>query len=167
MCYLKSPRWPLSFMHTNQKLYGIEVKCRLGCNEKETTSHIFTHCEIFQKWREDAGNQLEKLIRERLTGMDVTEIERTRFLQKAKCFYTDDPELWPLVESHYYLGHVPKIRPMLTSLENENRILRERIIHGIYCDWHNTRVRLAGRIFGKLQHWDTRRNQEGGELERA
>jgi len=155
----------------DRKLYGIEVKCRLGCNE-ETTNHIFTHCEIFQQWREDAGNQLEKLIRERLNGMDVDEIERTRFLQKAKCFYTDDPELWPLVESHYYLGHVPKIRPRLTSLEKENRILRERIIHGIYCDWHNTSVRLAGRIFGELQrraarHWNMRRKQEGEELERA
>ena len=76
-------------------------------NEKETTNHIFTHCEIFQQWREDAGNQLDA-IRERLTGMDVTEIEQTKFLLKAKCFYTDDPELWPLVESHYHLGHVPK-----------------------------------------------------------
>jgi len=105
--------------------------------------------------------------------MDVTEIERTKFLQKAKCFYTDDPELWPLVESHYYLGHIPKIQLMLTSLEKESRILRERIIHGIYCDWHNMAgIPLAGRIFGELQrraaqHWDMKRKEEGEELKRA
>jgi len=37
----------------------------------------------------------------------------------------------------------------------------ERLVHGIYSDWHNTSVRLASRIFGELQRRVTRAWDEG------
>lgn len=46
-----------------------------------------------------------------------------------------------------------------------NHLMKERLIHGIYCDWHNAGVRLASRIFGELQRKITRvweeKNGEG------
>ena len=53
---------------------------------------------------------------------------------------------------------VPKIRQWITQESGGmNGITRERIIKGIYCDWHNTGVRLASRIYGEMQRRVTRK----------
>jgi len=41
-----------------------------------------------------------------------------------------------------------------------------RLIHGIYCEWYSTGVRLASRIFGELQRkvtriWEERKEERG------
>jgi hypothetical protein len=79
--------------------------------------------------------------------------------------YLDDSQSWPLKESHYYLGHVPKLSTLLPQPPvNVNWLLWDRVIHGASCDWHNTSVRLASRIFGELQwcvthSWDRERKE--------
>jgi hypothetical protein len=70
----------------------------------------------------------------------------------VSCISSDDSEVWPLKESHFYLGHVPRLNNLLSQLlAKSSRLTRERTIHGLYCEWHNTSVRLASRIFGELQ----------------
>jgi hypothetical protein len=131
--------------------------CRLGCLEVEDEYHIFVSCPIFSDWREEAGRQLRRTLDERLGRLDVENTAKDVFLTKAEFFYIDDSALWPLTQSHFYLGHVPKLSSLLPrSLADSNWLLWERTIHGVYCEWHNTGVRLAARIFGEFQRRITR-----------
>ena len=140
----------------------------MGCREAEDEHHIFMECPVFNEWRLQTGKQLRKALEERLAKMEEDDA-KTEFLRKAESFYTDDPTVWPLKESRYYLGHVPKISNLLTQLQRgPNRWQGERTIHAIYCEWHNAGVRLASRIYGELQRrvtrsWEQERKQ-GGRL---
>jgi hypothetical protein len=132
-------------------------RCRLGCPEVEDEHHIFVDCPIFHEWRQEAGAQLQKTLVDRLGQTGLGENDVSAIVNKAKSFFADDADVWPLKESCYFLGLVPKIRQWITheSLEM-NAIMRERIIKGVYCDWHNTGVRLASRIYGEMQRRVTR-----------
>jgi hypothetical protein len=105
----------------------------------------------------EAGKQLRKTLEERLSKMEVDDERKKDILTKAEYFYLDDSTLWPLKESQFYLGHVPRLSDLLPQTHNEmSWLLRERTMHGTYCDWHNTSVRLASQIFGELQRRITR-----------
>ena len=134
-------------------------KCWLGCSVLEDEHHIFVDRPVFDEWRKEAGTQLHKTLSERLklTGLGGNMV--SDIVERAKFFYEDNSERWPLRESTYYLGLVPKIERWITpECGNISRITKERIIKGIYCDWHNTGVRLlvASRIYGELQHQVTK-----------
>jgi len=76
-------------------------------------------------------------------------------LNKAESFYSHEKDIWPLRDSQYYLGLVPKLQKWIQE-EGLNCLATEHLIHGIYCDWHNMGVRLTSRIFGELQRNVTR-----------
>ena len=135
-------------------------RCRLGCTEVENERHIFSECPHFKIWRQEAGQQLKNTVATRLTQIDLSNRTLEDILTKAKSFYCNDAKIWPLGDSQYYLGHVPKIREWIQG-EELSRLTVERLVHGIYSDWHNTSVRLASRIFGELQRRVTRAWDEG------
>ena len=131
--------------------------CRLGCQEIEDEHHIFMVCLEFKEWREQAGKLLRKTLDERLSQLKVEGDLIDKVLKKAEYFFADDPELWPLKESHFYLGHVPYLPTLLSQLRaGSGMLMWERTIHGAYCDWHNASVRLASRIYGDFQRQVTR-----------
>jgi hypothetical protein len=86
---------------------------------------------------------LEGKIWDKLRIRDIGGERITNILSKAKFFFQNEKGLWPLGDSQYYLGHVPKLEPLLPPTEEETRLEREQVIHGIFCEWHNTSVRLA------------------------
>ena len=132
-------------------------KCRLGCPEIEDEHHIFVDCPIFDEWRQEAGSKLQKTLEDRLKQTSLGDNDVSGIINKAKSFFTDNPDIWPLKESCYFLGFVPNIRKWITTdSDGTNGITKERIIKGIYCDWHNTGVRLASRIYGEVQRRVTR-----------
>ena len=117
-------------------------------NEQEWAGHVGTRWEL-------NGNLV--------WGRNGMWQDKELLLTKAEFFYQDDPVSWPLKESHYYLGHVPKLSALLPQ-SSGNRLMWERMIHGIYCDWHNTSVQLTSRIFSELQRcvthsWDEERKR--------
>ena len=138
-------------------------RCRLGCHEVEDEHHVFVGCLEFNEWRVQAGKQLRKVVEERLIKMKVGDGDKAELLSKAEFFYIDDPTIWPLKESRYYLGHVPKLSNLLPkSWSGLGKWQEERMIHAIYCEWHNAGVRLALRIYEELQQhvtcsWDQER----------
>lgn len=132
-------------------------KCRMGCLETEDEHHIFVKCPIFEEWRQEAGSQLQKTLADRLKQTELSENDVAGILNKAKSFFMDDSDIWPLSESCYFLGLVPNVRHWITQeSERVHGVTRERIIKGIYCDWHNSGVRLASRIYGEMQRRVTR-----------
>jgi hypothetical protein len=138
---------------------GNDGRCRLGCREVEDEYHIFTVCPHFDTWRQDAGQQLRDTIAARLNqaNVDIQHVEDIS--NKAESFYSYNRSTWPLGDSHYYLGLVPKVEKWIQQA-GLNHLTKERLIHGIYCDWHNAGVRLASRIFGELQKRVTRKWDE-------
>ena len=131
----------------------------MGCPEIEDEHHIFVDCPIFDEWRQEAGSKLQKTLEDRLkqTSLGDNDVSGITGINKAKSFFTDNPDIWPLKESCYFLGFVPNIRKWITAdSDGTNGITKERIIKGIYCDWHNTGVRLASRIYGEVQRRVTR-----------
>jgi hypothetical protein len=112
---------------------------------------------------ERTGQALKKTLEERLSRAKIEGACKDSFLSKAEFFYVDDPVLWPLKESYFYLGHVPKLSNLLSQLlAGSNQIAGERTIHGVYYEWHKASVRLASRIFGEIQRrvthsWDKER----------
>ena len=84
-------------------------RCRLGCREIEDEHHIFLECPHFDRWRQDAGQQLRDTIVARLNQTNVT--VNTRLIkdisEKAESFYSYNCRTWPLGDSYYYLGLVP------------------------------------------------------------
>ena len=130
----------------------------MRCMETEDERHIFVVWgPEFSEWREQAGTLLRKTLDERLSKLEVEGASKHLILSKTEFFYVDDSALWPLKASHFYLGHVPKLSNLVPhSLVSSSRLLWERTIHGVYCDWHNASVRLASRIFGELQRRVTR-----------
>jgi hypothetical protein len=56
-------------------------------------------------WFTAAENSSGSLEAKVLSENDITGI-----LNRGKSFYTDDSDIWPLKESLYFLGLVPKIK---------------------------------------------------------
>lgn len=73
------------------------------------------------------------------------------FVEKTSELYSDDPSVWPLGLSRYYLGRMPDVDGMLPrDLEGMSDVMRGRIASRIHAAWDDASVRLAGRIWGHL-----------------
>ncbi|KAF5312013.1 hypothetical protein D9619_003843 [Psilocybe cf. subviscida] len=161
--YARSGQLPTAATMLARGDRGTNGLCRLGCEKLEDETHIFSECPHFETWREEAGKELSKAIETRCKAQDISRDKYTDILEKAKFFYRRDDETWPLGNSTYYLGYVPKIKQVAPNLHVDSKLLTtKRLIYGIYSDWHNIGTRLAARIFGELQrkaasHWDERR----------
>lgn len=130
--------------------------------------HIFVDSKVYTTWRTEAGNTPENTIGERLKNQDMGDEQITNILTKAKCFFKDGKELWPLGDFQYYLGHVLNLRRLIPqngkSNESGSRETNSWDIFRLAQRPNNASIRLASRIFGDLQrkvakHWDER----GGE----
>ena len=84
--------------------------CRLGCLEMEDERHIFSNCPYFDEWRWEAGRQLRRTLSTRLAQSKLHDRTVDIILRKAELFYTCDSDIWPLGDSQYYLGLVPKMQ---------------------------------------------------------
>jgi hypothetical protein len=124
--------------------------CRLGCWTIEDAHHIFVHCPMFNKFREEAsknvGAETSKLLDkvENFIG-----IEKDNIIQLAKSLFSDC-RFWPLQHTQYYLGHIPKITDHL-SQTNLGTLACDRLKRNLHCTWHLAGIRLAGRIWGDVQ----------------
>ena len=72
-------------------------------------------CPIFKDWRQEAGSQLQKTLSDRLKQTDLGERGVSKILDRAKLFFMDDSDIWPLKESQFFLGLVPKIWQWITQ----------------------------------------------------
>jgi hypothetical protein len=130
---------------------GDDIRCRMGCNAIEDPHHVFVLCKAFKKLREDARKEMVKKTKRKIKALGLAEAQFTSLLQTAKSLFSDCPNTWPLHYSFYYLGHVPKLDDHVDRKLFANRIKRDRFLHNISGDWHMTSIRLASRIWGKVQ----------------
>ena len=138
---------------------GDDNRCRMGCNATEDPHHVFVLCKAFSKLREDACREMVDKTKRKIQETGLEEAQFTSLLRTAKFLFTDCPITWPLHHSFYYLGHIPKLDTLINSSIFTSRLKCERFTHNIYGDWHMTSIRLASRIWGKVQKEMARRRE--------
>lgn len=127
-------------------------RCRLGCDDIEDMHHVFVYCRIYEEWRIETGMSLVEWTTEKLNTMEVEGVVRDNLLKTVKSLFIDDPLVWPLQKTLFYLGQLPKIDPLINSESGEHgEIFRRRLKSHIVNGWHTSCIRLAGRIFGDFQ----------------
>ena len=71
-------------------------KCRQGCEATESDHHVFVNCAPFEEWRNKTGEELRKKIAHIIKEAKIDRPTAETILDKAKSFFKDDDELWPL-----------------------------------------------------------------------
>jgi len=135
-----------------------EPQCRLGCGAIEDQHHVFVKCGKYREWREKAAEELAKVTGRKLSEKDIGGPIILAFVQAAKSLFIDDPSVWPLQYSFFYLGHVPPLEHLLPNSSTGSTLTRSRLLYTIAADWHLASIRLAGRIWGDLQRTMATRN---------
>ena len=134
--------------------------CRFGCLVTESPHHIFVVCPHYSETHDNALVSLTSCIQKRLDEAEVDQCHQTPLLNTVKYLFSDSLNVWPLESSVYYLGHIPKLDPLLPPLAMTSFVNRTRLIYNLANDIHLSSTRLASRIYGDLQKEMTRRHVE-------
>ncbi|KAJ7226469.1 hypothetical protein B0H12DRAFT_1030488 [Mycena haematopus] len=113
--------------------------------------HLFVACALFKMWRNEAANEVETRTERKLTEAGISDLDQRQLLHAAKSLFSDEPCVWPLKISQYYLGQIPSTTKLITSAMLPDSIKRRRLSSHIASEWHTSAIRLAGRIFGSVQ----------------
>ena len=148
--YARSGQLPTA-VGMKERGQGENIRCRLGCNAIEDTHHIFVLCKSFEKLGADVCWEVVEKTKWKIDTAGLEEAQFMSLLTIAKSLFFDCSKPWPLHHSFYYLGHIPKLNAHIESDIFGSRLKHERFIHNIYGDWHMSSIRLASRIWGKLQ----------------
>lgn len=126
-------------------------RCRLGCDRIETMRHLFVHCQQYEDWHRNAGKEVVEKTELKLTTMKIEGVVRDNLLNTAKFLFTDNPSVWPLHHTLFYLGQIPDLDPLIPAETGISEMEAKRLKYHLSSDWHTSSVRLAGRIFGDFQ----------------
>jgi len=129
----------------------VNMRCQMGCDAIEDTHHVFVACKSFDKLRADACREMVDKTRRKIEAIGLEVAQFISLLKTAESLFSDCPVTWPLHYSFYYVGHIPKLDAHVNPNIFESRLKRERFIHNISGDQHISAIRLASRIWGKVQ----------------
>ncbi|KAJ7886574.1 hypothetical protein B0H14DRAFT_2563254 [Mycena olivaceomarginata] len=114
------------------------------------------HPALCSLWSTSDGRDIGIEVQTRILSMkleeaDMREEDRQPILNAAKSLFIDDPAVWPLKISQYYLSQTPSIQNFITYRTLPDTIKRRKLASHLSSDWHTSAIRLAGRIFGSVQ----------------
>ncbi|KAJ7189348.1 hypothetical protein GGX14DRAFT_580784 [Mycena pura] len=115
--------------------------CRVGCDAIEDQHHVFVLCTRYDDLRTKARDDILTRTVNKLDE-NIEEAQRAGLLKIAKSLFSDDPTVWPLHYSAYYLGHIPKFdHAMPKRVDDEDgKIARKRLAHHFAADWHTASI---------------------------
>jgi hypothetical protein len=154
--YARSGQLPTASSMKQKKKTG-NSGCRYGCPVTEDMYHVFVRCGRFETLREEAKGLIMKKIERRVEEYKLEESHVTGLRKAAKLFFCDSDDLWPLHYSVYYLGHVPKLDPLMSRETFKSATTCTRFLHNIHGDFHLAGIRLASCIWGIVQKEMARR----------
>ena len=67
-------------------------------------------------------------------------------LEAAKLFFRDSDIIWLLHYSVYYLGHVPKLDPLVSREAFKSTMTCAWFLHNVHGDFHLARIHLTSCI---------------------
>lgn len=155
---------------TAEGLYQKKVltsrSCRFGCPDTKNPHHIFAVCPRYSDFRSKELDSLISNVKRRLDNAAFQPSDQAIFIQSAKYLFSDSKSVWPLHSTAFFLGHIPKLEPLLPPLPTNNLLTRSRLIHNLAADMHLASVRLTSRIYGDLQKEMTKRHVDTFGLRR-
>ena len=83
--------------------------------------------------------------------MQIEGIVRDNLVTAAKSLFSDNPCIWPLHLTMYYLGQIPDLDVLIPHNHRLDSVTLMRLKTHLSSDWHTSSIRLAGRIFGDYQ----------------
>jgi hypothetical protein len=129
-----------------------EDRCLHGCDAVEDMHHLFAQCRLYEEWRREATEEVIKNTVLKLENLDVEEVVRDGLLKAAKSLFLDDPSVWLLHYTMFYLGQLPDLNCIIKHATMPiGEIKKKRLKAHVSSDWHTASIRLAGRIFGDYQ----------------
>jgi hypothetical protein len=124
----------------------------LGCHATESPRHLFIECQHYDRWRKEAKIEVVEKTKLKADTIGIDEQTKRSLITTAKSLFNDDPTIWPLQSSFYYLGQIPALSKLVQNALNLTETQKRRIVvANVAADWHFTSIRLAGRIFGDFQ----------------
>ena len=126
-------------------------KCRLGCNATESPWHLFIECQHYDRWRKEAKIEVIEKTKLKAETIGIDEQTKCSLMTTAKSLFHDDPTIWPLHSSFYYLGQILALSKLVQNASNLTEIQKRRIVANVTADWHLISIWLVGRIFGDFQ----------------
>jgi hypothetical protein len=84
----------------------------------------------------------------KLEEADMREEDRQPILNAAKSLFIDDPAVWPLKISQYYLGQTPSIQNFITYRTLPDTIKRRKLASHLSLNWHTSAIRVAEEFLG-------------------
>lgn len=148
----RSGQLPARALFVFRNLGGTD-SCRFGCARIEYDHHIFVTCPHTETYR---ASTIQALARD--SGEIILRLPKPLRLHPttvASCLFRDGGDIWPLIYSQYYLGHIPKIDPLICHHPELSVLERERVICGLHNVWHAAAIRCAGRIWGAALRKET------------
>jgi hypothetical protein len=142
-----------------QKKNTEDSRCRYGCEATESMFHVFVVCGKFKALREEARGLIQRKVEKRFDGFNVGESHVVGLREAAKFLFYDS-DISPLQNSVYYLGHVPKLDPIVSIEAFNSTTICEHFLHNIHGDFHMAGIYLTSRIWGLVQK-DMARRREG------
>ena len=92
--------------------------CRFGCPVTEDPHHIFASCPRYSELQSKELATLTSNFQTRLDDVSLISSDQSPLLLLAKSLFSDSKTIWPLYSTTFYLGHIPKIRPLVPPLSN-------------------------------------------------
>lgn len=134
--------------------------CRFGCKlEYEDDYHIFVVCPRFSDFRrqfsEEVSRTTDNRCKELMEKGSISNATANKLMLVAKSLFIDHSLVWPLHNTKFYLGRIPKVLDLFLqrNTRSEPNIETRRLVQFFASLWHTSAIRLAGRIWGQVQRY--------------
>lgn len=94
----------------------------MGCHEIESPRHLFIECQHYDRWREEAKIEVVEKTRLKAETIGIDEQTKCALITTAESLFNDDPTIWPLHSSFYYLGQIPNLSKRVQAASNLTEI---------------------------------------------
>ncbi|KAG7446273.1 uncharacterized protein BT62DRAFT_1005568 [Guyanagaster necrorhizus] len=146
-----SPAFPLRglLMRTLLRSGDISPWSRFRCGATKTAHHLFVSRPEFPPLREQYSARAHDRLNDIASSHEHQSISFPSLHHIASILFVDDASAWPLAQSYYYIGLVPRLEAFLPADAAWSPAERDRFLCRLAQSWHA----IAGRAWGYVQRW--------------
>jgi len=149
--YARSNQLPTNYSRAI-RFHSGNILCRFGCQSLEDVHHLFVHCPLFDKLRDEYSQALVSDAEHILNNLTLPTTISSHLVRVITHLFRDDSS-WPLHSSRFYLGLLPPLLPPTTSHKSLAPD-SQRALTRLAQSCHTSAIRLTVRIWGMaLRHY--------------
>jgi hypothetical protein len=134
--YMRSGQLPMAAC-IKQKKKSEDSGCMYGCVITEDMYHIFVSCARFKALRDEVREMIVRKLERHFVEFNLKEAHVKGLRLAAKFLFSDSDEIWLLHYSAYYLGHVPKLDALISSVAFNGYITYARFLQNVHGDFQS------------------------------